>query len=168
MRGRPTHILGWPLRIDNVAQLRPRLAAPGACPHVRTRLAAVVLRRLPSPRAVALLHSWLGASAGPQPSSTARCGGGRVTSASGSPTTAKCSAGRSSLTVSWELSMMSWPRPGRQEATSDCKSVVHLVGHPDALRAFEGTADADHWLTDRVRATCRIQEPSSDVLVLGA
>ena len=50
----------------------------------------------------------------------------------------------------------------------DCKSVVRLVGHPNALRAFEGTADADHWLTDRVRATCRIQEPNSDVLVLGA
>ena len=50
----------------------------------------------------------------------------------------------------------------------DCKSVVRLVGHPDALRAFEGSAEADHWLTDRVRATCRIQEPNSDVLVLGA
>ena len=46
---------------------------------------------------------------------------------------------------------------------SDVKSHVRLLGHPDALAAFD-----DVWLSDRVRRTCQVGEANSAFEVLGA
>jgi hypothetical protein len=45
----------------------------------------------------------------------------------------------------------------------DVKTLVRLVGHPDALASFN-----DVWITDRVRRTCQLGEPNSSLEVLGA
>ena len=45
----------------------------------------------------------------------------------------------------------------------DVKSSVRLIGHPDALAAFDGD-----WATERVQRTCKIGVPNADCEVLGA
>ena len=56
---------------------------------------------------------------------------------------------------------------GYRGEVPDAKSTVRLVGHPIALATFAATRVADTWVTDRVRRTCRVGEPNSDVEVLG-
>jgi hypothetical protein len=53
-------------------------------------------------------------------------------------------------------------------AGSNVKSVVRLVGHSDALAAFAASDAAATWITERVSATCRVQEANSALEVLGA
>ena len=43
------------------------------------------------------------------------------------------------------------------------KSVVRLVGHPDAVAAHGA-----EWVTERVRTTCKVDAPNSECEVLGA
>ena len=55
----------------------------------------------------------------------------------------------------------------RGEGT-DVKSLVRLVGHPDALRAFELANPGGAWLTPRARRTCQVRPPNDACEVLGA
>ncbi len=50
----------------------------------------------------------------------------------------------------------------------DVKSMVRLVGHPDALAAFHATEHSQDWITDRIRRTCRIESDNSAIEVLGS
>jgi hypothetical protein len=45
----------------------------------------------------------------------------------------------------------------------DVKTRVRLIGHPDAVEAFNET-----WLTDRIQQTCQVGEPNEATEVLGA
>ena len=53
-------------------------------------------------------------------------------------------------------------------AGSNVKSVVRLVGHSDALAAFEASDAAATWITERVSTTCRVQGANTALEVLGA
>ena len=50
----------------------------------------------------------------------------------------------------------------------DVKSLVRLVGHPDALAAFQLEDPEGEWLTPRVRRTCKVGAPNAACEVLGA
>ncbi len=50
---------------------------------------------------------------------------------------------------------------------SDVKSVVRLVGHPDAIDAFFSCDATGDWISERIRRTCKVAAPNSAIEVLG-
>ncbi len=57
---------------------------------------------------------------------------------------------------------------GTRGSGPDVKTVVRLVGHPDALEAFEASEEAASWITPRMQHTCRFEPPNSPIEVLGS
>ena len=49
----------------------------------------------------------------------------------------------------------------------DVKTVVRLIGHPDALEAFHGSEESTQWVTGRIQRTCKIKAPNTSTEVLG-